>query len=79
MNSCIFNLRRSRRPRSIRPRRRAGGTESRPDCRIEPLEDRWLRSVWPLAVRPNETIDQAQDLGTLSQRWPGVGLDRQRA
>jgi methionine-rich copper-binding protein CopC len=34
---------------------------------IEALEARWLPSGWPLDVEPNETIDQAHDLGTLSQ------------
>jgi methionine-rich copper-binding protein CopC len=34
---------------------------------IERLEVRWLPSASPLVVAPNETVDQAQDLGTLSQ------------
>ena len=31
------------------------------------LEVRWLPTAMPLVVEPNETIDQAEDLGTLNQ------------
>ena len=34
---------------------------------IEPLEGRWLPSGVSLVIKPNETIDQSQNLGTLSQ------------
>jgi len=40
---------------------------------IEPLEVRWLPTASPLAVEPNETIDQAQALGTLNQPAEVVG------
>ncbi len=63
--------RRSRWPLTPRPRRMA---RPRGVARlsIEVLEVRWLLNASPTAaslidVEPNETIDQAQDLGTLTQ------------
>jgi methionine-rich copper-binding protein CopC len=40
---------------------------------IEALEARWLPSGLSLVVAPNETIDQAQDLGVLSQPLEAAG------
>jgi methionine-rich copper-binding protein CopC len=65
-------LTRSRWPLTGRPRR---GARTRGVARlsIEALEVRWLLNASPTAqalgnVEPNETIDQAQDLGTLNQQ-----------
>jgi methionine-rich copper-binding protein CopC len=69
---ATVNLEQPRRPLKARPRRRL---RDRVMARmsIEPLEVRWLPSGWPLVVAPNETIDKAQDLGTLSQRVETLG------
>ena len=70
-------LKRSLHPFPTRPRRRARG-RGVVRMSIEALEVRWLLNASPIAaspldVAPNETIDQAQDLGSLNQPTEVLG------